>query len=97
MWAIILCMVLRVFAQNKSYNEDWKDLDSRPLPMWYDVGKIGIFIHWGVYSVPAQGEWFWQWWKDGESNLLIIIMSFYYHSIEILRTENYVTYQLCYQ
>ena len=25
----------------------------RPLPKWYDDAKLGIFIHWGIYSVPA--------------------------------------------
>ncbi len=25
----------------------------RPLPEWYDDAKLGIFIHWGLYSVPA--------------------------------------------
>ncbi|XP_014779792.1 alpha-L-fucosidase isoform X2 [Octopus bimaculoides] len=51
----------------KIYKADWDSLDSRPLPRWYDEAKIGIFIHWGVYSVPSfvevgQGglaEWFW--------------------------------------
>lgn len=34
-------------------------LDSRPLPRWYDEAKVGIFLHWGVYSVPTYGsEWF---------------------------------------
>ena len=31
----------------------------RPLPQWYDNIKFGIFIHWGVYSVPGFGnEWY---------------------------------------
>jgi alpha-L-fucosidase len=25
-------------------------------PAWFDDAKLGIFIHWGLYSVPA-GEW----------------------------------------
>lgn len=66
MWAILLCMVLRVFALNRSYTSKWEDLDSRPLPMWYDAGKIGIFIHWGLYSVPAKGEWLWDSWDKGK-------------------------------
>jgi alpha-L-fucosidase len=33
---------------------------TRPLPSWYDEAKVGVFIHWGVYSVPAFGsEWYW--------------------------------------
>ena len=35
-------------------------MDARPLPLWYDEAKFGIFCHWGVYSVPSlDGEWFW--------------------------------------
>ena len=26
---------------------------THPPPAWYDDAKFGIFIHWGVYSVPA--------------------------------------------
>ena len=29
------------------------------IPQWYKDAKFGIFIHWGVYSVPAFGsEWY---------------------------------------
>lgn len=46
------------------YQPTWKSLDSRPLPPWYDEAKFGIFMHWGVYSVPSFGsEWFWYRWK----------------------------------
>ena len=26
---------------------------SHPVPAWFAGGKFGIFIHWGVFSVPA--------------------------------------------
>ena len=44
----------------------WESLDSRPLPSWYDEAKFGIFLHWGVFSVPAFGHtaWFWFWWQQ---------------------------------
>lgn len=46
------------------YSPDWSSLDSRPLPSWYDEAKFGIFIVWGVYSVPSFGsEWFWERWQ----------------------------------
>jgi alpha-L-fucosidase len=46
------------------YEPNWDSLDSRPLPSWYDEGKIGIFIHWGVFSVPSfSSEWFWYHWQ----------------------------------
>ncbi|KAK6169310.1 hypothetical protein SNE40_020389 [Patella caerulea] len=46
------------------YEPNWESLDARPLPSWYDQGKIGIFLHWGVFSVPSYGsEWFWWQWQ----------------------------------
>jgi alpha-L-fucosidase len=42
----------------------WEALRARPYPQWFRDAKLGIFIHWGVYSVPAYsgkeqyGEWF---------------------------------------
>jgi alpha-L-fucosidase len=33
----------------------WEDL-KRPLPDWLPAAKLGIFIHWGPYSVPAWAE-----------------------------------------
>ena len=28
-------------------------ITKRPLPQWFDDDKFGIFIHWGIFSVPA--------------------------------------------
>ncbi len=37
----------------------WQSLASYRPPQWYEDGKFGIFIHWGLYSVPALGnEWY---------------------------------------
>lgn len=48
----------RVIAQGP-YSDTWASLCSHPVPDWYMDGKFGIFIHWGVYSVPAFGsEWY---------------------------------------
>jgi alpha-L-fucosidase len=41
------------------FSNDWDSLNSYQAPDWYVDGKFGIFIHWGVYSVPAFGtEWY---------------------------------------
>ena len=41
------------------YRADWESLCSYQVPDWYKDAKFGIFIHWGVYSVPAFGsEWY---------------------------------------
>ena len=46
------------------YKPTWESLDTRPLPAWYDKAKIGIFMHWGVFSVPSfHSAWFWEEWK----------------------------------
>ncbi|XP_046582111.1 alpha-L-fucosidase-like [Haliotis rubra] len=50
------------------YDPTWESLDSRPLPTWYDEAKIGVFVSWGVFSVPSFGnEWFWEGWQ-GDKN-----------------------------
>lgn len=41
------------------YNVTWASLTAHSTPEWYRRGKLGIFVHWGVYSVPAFGnEWY---------------------------------------
>lgn len=41
------------------YRADWNSLSAYRVPEWYKDAKFGIFIHWGVYSVPAFGsEWY---------------------------------------
>lgn len=56
------------FTQN--YQPTWESIDSRPIPEWFSDAKFGIFIHWGLFSVPAWGptdaavydkyaEWYW--------------------------------------
>jgi alpha-L-fucosidase len=41
------------------FRPDWTSLQAYRSPAWYDDAKFGIFIHWGVYSVPAFGsEWY---------------------------------------
>ena len=48
----------------------WESLDNRTLPAWYDESKFGIFLHWGVFSVPAfKTEW------------CVILLSLYSYSL----------------
>ena len=35
------------------YENNWESLNTRPVPAWFGDAKFGIFIHWGLYSVPA--------------------------------------------
>lgn len=68
----LICSILQLDGQ-RVYSPEWPSLDSRPVPAWYPNAKFGIFIHWGVYSVPSwatdsyadgfgsnYAEWYWQ-------------------------------------
>lgn len=63
--AILLVAATPVRADEKHYEPKWESLDQRPCPQWFLDAKFGIFIHWGLYSVPAWGkvgeyaEWYW--------------------------------------
>lgn len=47
-----------VIAKGK-YKDTWESLQQYTPPRWYQDAKFGIFIHWGVYSVPAySNEWY---------------------------------------
>ncbi len=49
--AVMIFVALSSGAQ--PYEADWRSLDKRPIPSWFEEARFGIFIHWGVYSVPA--------------------------------------------
>ena len=51
-------MVDDVVAQGP-FRASWESLETYTVPDWYLDAKFGIFIHWGVYSVPAfDNEWY---------------------------------------
>ncbi len=53
-----LAEIDRVIEQGP-YKDTWESLGSFQPPKWYRDAKFGIFIHWGIYSVPAFGsEWY---------------------------------------
>ncbi|MDD4921285.1 MAG: alpha-L-fucosidase, partial [Bacteroidales bacterium] len=45
--------VLSGVSAEEPYKPTWESLDSHKMPQWYDDAKIGLSMHWGVYSVPA--------------------------------------------
>jgi alpha-L-fucosidase len=49
LWA---CLALQVPAAAKALSRE-----NREAREWFQDAKFGMFIHWGVYSVPARGEW----------------------------------------
>ncbi len=65
-------LIFTVSIQAQNYLPEWGSLDKRPVPAWFEDSKFGIFIHWGLYSVPSWGptgdsvgvydkysEWYW--------------------------------------
>jgi alpha-L-fucosidase len=72
---LILAGVMQTtnLTAQKRYEATWSSIDSRSVPQWFTDAKFGIFIHWGLYSVPAWGplpsdgadiydcyaEWYW--------------------------------------
>lgn len=50
---LISFLIFCTSAFSQTYEANWASLDKRPLPQWFEDAKFGIFIHWGVYSVPA--------------------------------------------
>jgi len=60
----------------QTYQPNWESLDKRATPDWFAAAKFGIFIHWGVYSVPsyapvlpgklAYAEWYWHAITEGQ-------------------------------
>ena len=70
--AVTLLIVVAGAAQKK-YDATWESINSRPIPAWFTNAKFGIFIHWGLYSVPSwapvdkdldvyskYAEWYWK-------------------------------------
>lgn len=46
-------------AEQGPFQPNWNSLENYEIPQWYKDAKFGIFIHWGVYSVPAAiNEWY---------------------------------------
>jgi alpha-L-fucosidase len=73
---IVVLLVAGLGAQ--TYQPTWDSIDKRPTPAWFTDAKFGIFIHWGLYSVPsyapvipgklAYAEWYWNAMTNGRDN-----------------------------
>ena len=54
-----LCLLPFSAIHAQKFAPTWESLAQYECPSWYQDAKFGIFIHWGVYSVPAFGnEWY---------------------------------------
>jgi len=58
---IIICLLMMSMfniltfktLSQEAYKPDWESLEKHKMPSWYDDAKIGLSMHWGVYSVAA--------------------------------------------
>lgn len=66
----IIIVLMGVCVRAEEYQPDWSSLDERPVPEWFADAKFGIFIHWGVYSVPS--------WRKLESERYASYAEWYY-------------------
>ena len=52
-----LAAVDAVIAQGP-FDATWESLANYEIPLWFQDAKFGIFLHWGVFSVPAYHDWY---------------------------------------
>ncbi|MDK2910815.1 MAG: alpha-L-fucosidase [Bacteroidales bacterium] len=63
-WGCLFFIPWVSFSQVRDKSDSWESLRARPYPQWFSDAKLGVMIHWGVYSVPSYGgaesyaEWF---------------------------------------
>ncbi len=69
------------------YSDNWDSLSEFQVPGWFPKAKFGIFIHWGLYSVPANSnEWY-------SRNMYIKGMPAYEHHIKAYGPQNEFGYK----
>ena len=56
-----VCLLLVILAATSCVHAQWASLvtdkDAATRIAWWRDAKFGLFMHWGVYSIPARGEW----------------------------------------
>jgi alpha-L-fucosidase len=61
---VVFCIVVLIQIAGcrekeiKIYEPTWESLQTHPVPQWFTSAKLGIFIHWGVYAIPGDNEWY---------------------------------------
>ena len=75
-FAIFIVSLLHICSA-KPYEPAWESLDTRPLPQWYDEAKVGIFLHWGVFSVLPFSEWVWYYWQNKDPKVVDYIKKYF--------------------
>ena len=69
-----LFLLITQLSSADTYEATWDSLLNYEAPEWYEDAKLGYWVHWGVYSVPAfrgvhAAEWYgrWMYCKDGQA------------------------------
>lgn len=55
---------------SSAFEPNWASLDARQQPAWFDDAKVGVLVHFGLYSTIMGSEWFWSDWREGMSELV---------------------------
>ncbi len=53
LYLLTILLLVALTARAQQFEPNWESIDSRPTPEWYQDAKFGVFICWGLYSVPA--------------------------------------------
>lgn len=70
---VAFAFVFVFVPQAQTVEPNWESLNQRPYPQWFSDAKLGIFVHWGLYSVPAYAskegyaEWFYRGLMTGDT------------------------------
>ena len=66
-FSLIFILMFSAAISYAQFEPTWESIDSRPTPEWFQDAKFGVFICWGLYSVPAwspvgsYSEWYQYW------------------------------------
>ncbi len=87
---LLLFLLAPITGFSQKYEPTWESIDKRPIPSWFTDAKFGIFIHWGVYSVPAwapadapigvyakYAEWYWKRMAEGNDEAHRLFKNFH--------------------
>ncbi|MFZ9661082.1 MAG: alpha-L-fucosidase [Chitinophagaceae bacterium] len=56
---LIISLFCSTLMAQEKFKATWNSLEKYELPEWIKDAKFGIFIHWGLYSVPGfESEWY---------------------------------------
>lgn len=75
------------FIKKGPYQDTWQSLSKKVMTPWFNQQKFGIFIHWGLYSIPAfNNEWY-------SRNMYIQGSEEYLHHIKTYQNHKNFGYQ----